>query len=64
MDIRREGSNWLDNVKGGACADWLDDEDGRACADWLNDGVCAILLRLYTSMERLKRVYTSPEPIL
>jgi hypothetical protein len=25
-----------------------------------NQGVCAILLRLYTSTERLKRVYTSP----
>jgi hypothetical protein len=27
-------------------------------------GVCAILLRLYTSTERLKRVYTSPGPLL
>ncbi len=27
-------------------------------------GVCAILLRLYTSTERLKRVYTSPGPNL
>jgi hypothetical protein len=27
-------------------------------------GVCAILLRLYTSTERLKRVYRSPEPLL
>ncbi len=38
MDIRREGSNWLDDEDGRVCADWLDDEDGRACADWLNDG--------------------------
>jgi hypothetical protein len=28
------------------------------------DGVCAILLRLYTSAEHLKRVYTSPGPFL
>ncbi len=27
-------------------------------------GVCAILLRLYTSTERLKRAYTSPRPFL
>jgi hypothetical protein len=27
-------------------------------------GVCAILLRLYTSTERLKSVYTSPGPLL
>jgi hypothetical protein len=27
-------------------------------------GVCAIFLRLYTSTERLKRVYTSPGPLL
>jgi hypothetical protein len=27
-------------------------------------GVCAILLRVYTSTERLKRVYTSPGPLL
>jgi hypothetical protein len=26
-------------------------------------GVCAILLRLYTSTERLKRFYTSPGPL-
>ncbi len=28
------------------------------------NGVCAILLRLYTSTEGLKRVYTSPGPLL
>jgi hypothetical protein len=28
------------------------------------EGVCAILLRLYTSMELLKRIYTSPGPLL
>jgi hypothetical protein len=28
------------------------------------NGVCAILLRLYTSTEHLKRVYTSPGPLL
>jgi hypothetical protein len=27
------------------------------------EGVCAILLRLYTSTEHLKRIYTSPQPI-
>jgi hypothetical protein len=26
-------------------------------------GVCAILLRLYTSTEHIKRMYTSPQPI-
>jgi hypothetical protein len=36
---------------------------GRA-PDHKIGGVCAILLQLYTSMECLKRLYTSPGPFL
>jgi hypothetical protein len=33
-------------------------------ASYTKIGVCAILLRLYTSTEHLKRVYRSPEPLM
>jgi hypothetical protein len=37
----------------------------QAEARWFDvDGVCAILIQLYTSAEGLKRVYTCPGPIL
>ncbi len=40
-------------------------EDNAGVTDFAPiNGVCAILLRLYTSTECLKRFYTSPGPIL